>query len=123
MFLLQVNSPSKSNLNLLGVYILISLTFVFGTMVEFAAVLVAKQRADWNENAKEKNNRIFVKKLETHETGHQNGNLEKSHFFDKCKLTKDMPPYRKMDVLSFVVFSGLYLCFNFIYFITCLKNS
>ena len=44
---------------------MVSLVFVFGTMVEFAAVLVAKQRVDWNENAKEKNSRIFVKKPET----------------------------------------------------------
>ena len=110
-------------MNLLGVYILVSLVFVFGTMVEFAAVLVAKQRADWNENAKEKNNKIFVKKPETHGAGNQNGNLKISHIFDKCKLTKDMPSYRKMDVLSFVVFSGLYLCFSFVYFVTCLKGS
>ena len=108
---------------MLGVYILISLTFVFGTMVEFAAVLVAKQRVDWNENAKEKSNRIFVQKQEKDGAGNQDDNLKNNHIFDKCKLTKDMPPYRKMDVLSFVVFSDLYICFNFIYFVTCLKNS
>ena len=108
---------------MLGVYILVSLVFVFGTMVEFAAVLVAKQRVDWNENAKEKNNRIFVKKPETHVVENQDNDLKTNNIFDKCKLTKDIPPYRKMDVFSFVVFSGLYLCFNFVYFVTCLKGS
>ena len=102
---------------------MVSLVFVFGTMVKFAAVLVAKQQVDWNENAKEKNNRIFVKKPETQVVKNQDDNLKTSNIFDKCKLTKDIPPYRKMDVLSFVVFSGLYLCFSFVYFVTCLKGS
>ena len=63
---------------------MVSLVFVFGTMVEFAAVLVAKQRVDWNENAKEKNNRIFVKKPETHDVKTQDNNLKTSNIFDKC---------------------------------------
>ena len=36
-------------LNRLGVYLLTSLLLVFGTLVEFSVVLIAKQRLDWNK--------------------------------------------------------------------------
>ena len=55
------------------------------------------------------------------EIGNKNDDIKSNSILDKCELTKDMPPYRKMDVFSFVLFSGLFVCFNFIYFITCLK--
>ena len=71
---------------------MVSSVLVFGTMVEFAAVLVAKQRVDWNQNAKEKNSRIIAKKPETHGIVNQDNNLKLSNIFDKGILTKDIIP-------------------------------
>ena len=89
---------------------------------------------DWNKIAKDdkkevimilpKKCRINSESDETNtkdETGNKNGDIKSNSILDNCKLTKDMPPYRKMDVFSFVFFSGLFVCFNFIYFVTCLK--
>ena len=103
-------------------------------MVEFAVVLMAKQRADWNEKARANNNKIFVKNQKksdmnsqmdesSDDTGPANrDNIPKNdHILDNFKLTKEMPPYRKMDVASFVVFTGLYFCFNYVYFVICVK--
>ena len=103
-------------------------------MVEFAAVLMAKQRMDWNENTKDNKKGVLMIKPKKYridpksdegstdnETGNKDGIIKSKHILDNCKLTKDMPPYRKMDVISFVLFSGLYICFNVIYFVTCLK--
>ena len=46
---MQEESPSESRLNALGVYILLELLFVFGTIVEFAIVLVVRQKIDWSK--------------------------------------------------------------------------
>ena len=43
MFLLQSTSPTESGLNLLGVYLIISLAFVFLALVELAFILIAKE--------------------------------------------------------------------------------
>ena len=103
-------------------------------MVEFAVVLMAKQRMDWNEKSEGKNNKVFsvrsrnsgidlkIDASKTDVTSEKQNTVQiTDHILDNCKLTKDMPPYRKMDVLSFVLFTGLYFCFNFVYFIICTK--
>ena len=41
----QSESPSQSDLNALGIYLLCSLSFVFGALVEFAVVIVINQMA------------------------------------------------------------------------------
>ena len=48
---IQSESPSGSKLNALGHYILVCFLFVFGTMVEFAIVLIGKQKGDWDNKA------------------------------------------------------------------------
>ena len=84
-------------------------------MVEFAAVLMTKQRMDWNKNAKDDKSEVFIIKPKNSrinstldktntkdETGGKTGDKKSKNIFDNCKLTKHMPPYRKMDVFSFV---------------------
>ena len=103
-------------------------------MIEFATVLMAKQRMDWNENTKDSKNEVVMIKPKKYridlqsyggntvdDTGNKGGIIKSNDILENCKLTKDMPPYRKMDVISFVLFSGLYILFNFIYFVSCLK--
>ena len=108
--------------------------FVFGTMVEFAGVLMAQQRTDWNKKEKKKENRVFMTRntkidndtqLDDANTNTIIGNcsdlLKMIHIIHLCQLTRNMPPYRKIDVLSFVVFIFLYVAFNFVYFLVCIK--
>ena len=103
-------------------------------MVEFAGVLIVKQRMDWNEKTMENKTKVLNVKakkpgneselnLKINKVGIKNkfGFLKPSHFIDNCKLIKDIPSYRKVDVLSFVLFSVFYICFNFIYFHICIK--
>ena len=108
--------------------------FVFGTMIEFACVLMAQQRKDWNMKEKKRENRVFMTRstkmdndsqLDETDTdtiiGNNSDYLDIMHILNPCELTKHMPPYRKVDVLSFVVFSSLYVTFNLIYFLVCIK--
>ena len=103
-------------------------------MVEFAGVLIVKQRMDWNEKTMEKKTKVLnVKAKKIGKESELNLKMNKaaikskfdflkpSRFIDNCKLIKDIPSYRKVDVLSFVLFSGFYICFNFIYFHICVK--
>ena len=104
-------------------------------MVEFAGVLIVKQRMDWNEKTMEKKPKVLNVKakktgneselsLKMNNAGIENkfGFLKPSHIIDYCKLTKSIPSYRKVDVISFSIFSGFYICFNFIYFLSWVKH-
>ena len=108
--------------------------FVFGTMVEFACVLMAQQRTDWNKKEKKKENRLFMTantkidndtQLDEANTDTIVGNnydyLDIINILNPCQLTMDMPSYRKVDALSFVLFICLYVTFNFVYFLICIK--
>ena len=59
---LQNESPSESTLNWVGVYLLASILFVFGTMVEFTIVLIAKQKLDWDVKTSDENNKKLTLK-------------------------------------------------------------
>ena len=131
-------------LNKLGIYLLVSLLLVFGTMVEFSMVLVAKQKYDWNSkkinnfeeqstikdqkayNNQEMNSTVKVIS-QVEEKGHfpdiwmKDEYLNLSHILKYLTLPKSMPPYRKTDIIAFILFSAFYLCFNVIYFAVCLN--
>ena len=132
-------------LNKLGTYLLVSLLLVFGTMVEFSMVLVAKQKYDWNNktiNNLENPSTIKIQKAyndqETNSTvevisqikekGHfsnigiKDEYLKLSQILKYLMLPKSIPPYRKTDIIAFILFSAFYLCFNVIYFAVCLNH-
>ena len=139
-YFLQSDSPTGSRLNLLGWYLLISLFFVFGTVLEFILVLVTKQMVDWVKTQKTidvaqhqfslnsakihdelQNSQCNVELIET--ISHTSGidsSLDQSklrpmatypEFFKTLSITS------KIDYVSFFVFSVLYMSFNFAYFI------
>ena len=120
-----------------------SLLLVFGTMVEFSVVLIVKQKLDWNKTAVDrKEEKIMIRTLKTQENNNSVAKVKKNVDMEEKRsitdieiidqymtsspilrhltFSKDMPSYRKIDIISFVLFSCFYFCFNFIYFIYCI---
>ena len=119
---------------------MISLLFVFGTVLEFIAVLILKQLVDWgiikrssqisqcaikenvpNEGKEWKRIQYDVEILE--DTSHTSGGLSlssKSSYRPNmayAKFFKTLSATAKIDSVSFVVFTFLFSAFNCIYFI------
>ena len=133
---MQGESPSESKLNALGVYILVTLLFVFGTIIEFAFVLIIEQNRIRSINEKkmnEKENKLEAQMAEnrvrcrtitksirqvqdhvefTPETEQRNTvqHLENNSF------NQSMPLTTKIDYAAFIIFVVLYITFNIIYF-------
>ena len=128
VYVKKVESPSESKMNRLGMYLLMSLLLVFGTMLEFVMVLIIKQKLDQSKKSIEDNDKRFseneerfgeyIKKASVPEIvdQHVTPNL-KTHILT---FSKDMPSYRKIDIIAFLLLSGFFLCFNFVYFIVCI---
>ena len=131
-------------LNRLGVYLLTSLLLVFGTLVEFSVVLIAKQRLDWKKKSSDANDKNYESKLKlawqsnkhtnvpdcTRELQNANENSEnemKNQFLELSQMlngiasSENIPSYRKVDIIAFILFTGFYLCFNLIYFHVCIN--
>ena len=120
-------------MNRLGIYLLASLLFVFGAIVEFTMVLMAKQKVDntmsmsnvkqpgYNSKLRPKAKIIKV----SEQTGISSDNQWKDGFitatqiFDQQNFCKSMPAYRKTDIIAFVLFNVVYICFIFVYFMVC----
>ena len=124
-------------------YLLTSLLLVFGTLVEFSVVLIVKQRLDWNSkscDANDKNcesksklawksnehttapdsTRELQKANENSENEMKNNFLELSKVLSHITSSKNIPSYRKVDIVALIGFTGFYLCFNLIYFYICM---
>ena len=46
----------------------------------------------------------------------------KNPILDHFTISKNMPRYRKIDIMAFILFSGFYICFNFVYFVICIHH-
>ena len=123
---------------------MVSLLLVFGTMVEFSVVLVAKQKYDWDCKAIDSNGKPWtIRVQESYDARKTNSNIETisqiegkdnmsaiktndehltpSQILNHLTLSENMPPYRKTDIVAFILFSSFYLCFNIIYFVVCIN--
>ena len=113
-------------------------------MVEFSAVLIAKQRFEWNQKSiKTDDNQCksrieFAPKFceykaaancskELQRLDSKAENEVKSQFLGLNRILspitiwKNIPPYRKADIIAFMSFAGFYLCFNMVYFYVCIN--
>ena len=113
-------------------------------MVEFSVVLVAKQKYDWdgkkinnNEKAvmsnvqeayKDKKVSSSIEPINHIEEkdnisyiGTSDEYLSPNQALNQLMLSKNMPPYRKTDIIAFILFCCFYLCFNIIYFVFCIN--
>ena len=117
---------------------------MFGTLVEFSFVLITKQRLEWNKKPCDANDKYCETKSKqiwssnkqtpvtdcTRELQKANDNSEnemKNQFLGLSKVlnhitfSRNIPSYRKVDIVAFFGFTGFYLCFNLIYFYVCLS--
>ena len=101
LFKFQNESPSGGQLNVLGTYILVSLFFVIGTMLEMAVVLAYKRIMD---------NRISDRKVDE---------LKKTKSKQCGQNDEDTPKLRpstnQIDVAALFLFFIFYLVFNGVY--------
>ena len=127
----------KSEFNKLGQYIMISLCFVIGTLIEFAVVLVIKQvckeggkRSHLEQSNHEEEANVIV--LPNNDLASSEGTMisgglgwfgdgdeqDKNDKTDeKCVgFLKGLSLINKIDYASFVFMSALYLIYNFVYF-------
>ena len=110
-------------------------------MVEFTIVLMAKQKLDWDSKTIDDNEKKSTLKRkeafldlkrrssmkiddiregdDTANHGRTEDSLAPIQISDYLTLSKNMPPYRKTDIIAFFLFSGFYLLFNVIYFVIC----
>ena len=122
-------SPSGSKLNALGAYLLISLLFVFGVMVELASVLFYKQKMEWNlkqpktldmtKNIDEMQSSYRTKHgyLKTRKIARNRRKIEPISRMDgQYQVQKTLAITTKIDIVAFVLFTFLYFIFNLIYF-------
>ena len=128
-------SPSSSDLNAIAIYLLTSLSFVVGALIEFAMLIFLNQNYRLL-NRKLKNNKITQSTLDFDER--MNGetikvkscdNSTDAHFFEDInKPPKDeeigncsgqcqalISNFCKIDYISFCLFLFLFITFNCIY--------
>ena len=90
---LQSNNPHGGMINQLGVYLLISLSFVIAAMVEFAGIMFLQRK-----------NRLIRSNKVTN-----NGELIRRGSFEMELLTM------KIDSMALLIFSSAYVLFNSVY--------
>ena len=109
-------------------------------MVEFSVVLIAKQKHDWDSKATDNKDRpkslsrreafkdvdVRSKINEINEANEANGddsidvNLTPNQILDYLTISKNMPHYRKTDIIALILFNTFYIIFNIIYFVICI---
>ena len=131
-------SPSGATLSALGCYLLVSLLFVFCTMIEFAFVLALHQieKLETVDNTslvigmKNINNGITkpriinrdITKISQKLGGDENTKYKTDEGMEKVgcrqrflRLFKSMPSTTRIDLFSFSVFNLMYFAMNCIY--------
>ena len=125
-------------MNLLGWYLLISMMFVFAAMVEFAFVLVVKQKREWHsigendaiggskldEILKHRRNEASKALIDADQGERKVVNLDETNQLEttqsgfwrrKCTLLKQLPLTTKIDLVGIVLFHVSYIIFNVMY--------
>ena len=123
IFIFQSESPSGSDLNALGVYLLCSLAFLVCALIEFGFVVLLSRApstfrknamrtttSTYNPLAKEGLRRRNVTKIDEALT-------EPVETREKEKCIFSIPPIHVVDIISFWVFLFSYLIFNCIYWL------
>ena len=120
----QSESPAGTELNALGVYLLVSLFFVVAAMIEFAVALVLQRM--WHH--KENPNPTNIERTPMPQKWLAKGNNIASNWIDEQgneKLTLGMQTAKKrtglnfstnkIDIAAFVISFMLYIFFNCVY--------
>ena len=137
---LKSNSPSGSDLTALDCYILVSLLFVIGTLVEFALVLLVRQSLEMLKSSKRQhgkgvtNHEYMVKECpNTLELSNKIGcsaknnaasedtvegrNLDNEFQSSFTFYFQILPVTTKIDCIAFFISNFIFITFNIIYFL------
>ena len=118
------------DLSALDIYLLVSLLFIFGTMIEFAFVLLFHRRIKPYMGS----NRVYVYDEANFESLKENKTKQAIHnqkldindnslFICPFLIFKRLELPTKIDFLTFVIYNLSYLIFNIIYFSIYLNNQ
>ena len=112
-------------MNNLGVYLLVSLLFVFGTMVELAVVLIVEQKLQWDnqyggninngQKCKLFNNLQEVVPVKDSSLERDQEALEESSKTKRSAPFTKIPTTTKMDIVAFLMFTFSYIMYLFIH--------
>ena len=118
-------------MNALGLYLLVSLVFVILALVEFAFVALLSRVANPDENKINDDKTDYktnedIQNPERKEAPNRQGSfvnvwikgLEKVQYQKKVAPFSNMPPIYVVDVISFFLFTFLFVVFNIIYWIS-----
>ena len=119
------------DLSALDIYLLVSLLFIFGTMIEFALVLLTNRPIKPYTRS---NNRVYaydeddLESLKESKTKQAINNQELDTNDDSLLICpflifKRLELPTKIDFLTFVIYNLSYLIFNIIYFSIYLNNQ
>ena len=137
---MKSNSPSGSDLTALDCYILVSLLFVIGSLVEFALVLLVRQSSELFKSSKrqhenditmhanmvkeysntlEASNKVgcFTKKNEASaetERGRNHHDKFQNSFTTSFRI---LPVTTKIDFIAFFISNFIFITFNVVYFL------
>ena len=123
VIMFQSESPTESDVNGLGIYLITSLGFVFGTLIEFAVIISLRRKSKGNrigsisisnEDSKELNvseNRVsMLRKLKSIAAQYKRNDYD--DFEEDVENVKFL---RKIDFNCFFVFISGYILFNCVY--------
>ena len=118
-------------MNALGGYLLVSLFFVFGTMIEFSIVLLAKLKIEWDarnvvegifiskETLHTKNRKINNATIEVEPRESASTETKTKHEKNARDATKglfgSLQTTAKVDFIALIMFSLCYFLFNCFY--------
>ena len=144
-FIFQSDSPADSDLSALDHYLLVSMIFVFGTLVEFALVLFLNRKFSYLENSID--DHVDKVKNETNRSGRISSNDGKEEKLktveakikpwnpsgwrsdiksmnaesEERKIFRQIRVTNNIDFISFFLFNLSYLFFNIIYWAKYVK--
>ena len=135
MFCFQSESPSATQLNDLDKYLLFSLLFVVGALVEFAIVVVLSRRKRFQRKDVENQFKSMIKMIGVFD-GHLRRRIKRENRISNIYTHKasDTRPYKEdndykgkesnllsntnvhmIDFTAFILFNFMYILFNFVY--------
>ena len=119
LFIFQISdSPTSSDLNVLGEYLLVSLGFVVAAIAEFALVILLKRKHKLALDSKDNNNSFEQDDKDTVHGWQSRVKLWTKHFTEQIrKLTWNRPLIYAVDFVSFWVHLSSFLLYNTIYWI------
>jgi len=117
LFIFQISdSPSSSDLNILGEYLLVSLGFVVAAMAEFALVILLNRRSKLKTDATDLKNSHEEKNSEITHVSRFCPDTEMKKPMKQGKISEwNMPSIYVVDFIAFWLHFSAFLLYNVVY--------